>query len=120
MYKRQDILNGFYSRYFAVPKKDGGLRPILDLRDLNTYLNPRKFRMVTLEGIVHLLKEGDWFVVVDLKDAYFHITIHETYRKYLRLIFKDTIYQFVALPFGLSTAPRTFTKCMAPVAAYLV
>ena len=58
-------------------------------------------------------------MVVDLKDAYFHVTIHQKYRKYLRLIFKDTIYQFVALPFGLSLAPRTFTKCMAPVAAYL-
>ncbi len=26
---------GFYSRYFIVPKKDGGLRPILDLRVQN-------------------------------------------------------------------------------------
>lgn len=29
---------GFYSRYFLVPKKGGGLRPILDLRALNKYL----------------------------------------------------------------------------------
>ncbi len=27
--------SGFYSRYFLVPKKDNGLRPILDLRQLN-------------------------------------------------------------------------------------
>ncbi len=26
---------GFYIRYFIVPNKDGGLRPILDLRVLN-------------------------------------------------------------------------------------
>ncbi len=26
--------SGFYSRYFIVPKKDGGLRPIIDLRQL--------------------------------------------------------------------------------------
>ncbi len=30
-----DAEPGFYSRYFIVPKKDGGLRPILDLRQLN-------------------------------------------------------------------------------------
>lgn len=28
-------LTGFYSKYFIVPKKDGGHRPVLDLRPLN-------------------------------------------------------------------------------------
>ena len=114
-----DMPNGFYSRYFAVTKKDGGMRPILDLRDLNTYLLPRRFRMVTLESITHLLKRKHWFVLIDLKDAYFHITIHPDHRRFLRFVFQNTIYQYLALPFGLATAPRTFTKCMAPVAAYL-
>ena len=111
--------NGFYSRYFSVPKKGGGIRPILDLRTLNLYLRTRKFRMVTIETILHLLRQGDWFVVIDLQDAYFHISIHPQHQKYLRFYFQDTIFQFSALPFGLCTAPRTFTKCMAPVAAYL-
>ncbi len=30
--------SGFYSRYFLIHKKDGGLRPILDLRHLNRAL----------------------------------------------------------------------------------
>ncbi len=34
-----DRESGFYSRYFVVPKKDGGLRPILDLRHLNRSLS---------------------------------------------------------------------------------
>ncbi len=34
--------SGFYSRYFAVPKKDGGLRLILDLRRLNLTLRVSK------------------------------------------------------------------------------
>ncbi|XP_067261185.1 uncharacterized protein [Chanodichthys erythropterus] len=44
--------SGFYSRYFLVPKKDGGLRPILDLRLLNLSLMRRNFKMLTLKQIL--------------------------------------------------------------------
>ncbi len=44
--------SGFYSRYFLVPKKDGGLRPILDLRRLNHALMRRPFRMITLKLVL--------------------------------------------------------------------
>ncbi len=42
-------VSGFYSRYFLVSKKDGGLRPILDLRLLNHTLMKRSFRLITLK-----------------------------------------------------------------------
>ncbi len=67
--------SGFYSRYFLVPKKDGGLRPILDLRRLNHALMRRPFRMITLKQILSQIRTGDWFCSLDLKDAYFHIQI---------------------------------------------
>ncbi len=34
-----DRESGYYSRYFLLPKKDGGLRPILDIHGLNRYLS---------------------------------------------------------------------------------
>ena len=34
----QDDDLGFFSRYFFVPKRDGGLQPILDLWDLNCFI----------------------------------------------------------------------------------
>ncbi len=67
--------SGFYSRYFLVPKKDGGLRPILDLRLLNHTLTKRSFRMITLKQILSQIRPGDWFMSLDLKDAYFHIQV---------------------------------------------
>ncbi len=67
--------SGFYSRYFLVPKKDGGLRPILDLSCLNHALMRRPFRMITLKQIPSQIRTGDWFCSLDLKDAYFHIQI---------------------------------------------
>ncbi len=32
---QSEVERGFFSRYFLIPKRDGGLRPILDLRRLN-------------------------------------------------------------------------------------
>ncbi len=66
---------GFYSRYFIVPKKDGGMLPILDLRILNESIMKFNFKMSTLRQIVSQIRSEDWFVTIDLKDAYFHISI---------------------------------------------
>ncbi len=104
--------SGFYSRYFLVHKKDGGLRPILDLRRLNHALMRRPFRMITLKQILSQIRTEDWFCSLDLKDAYFHIQIAPHHRRFLRFAFEGVAYQYTVLPFGLSLAPRTFTKCM--------
>ena len=52
---------GCYSRCFLVPKKDGGLRPILDLRPLNAFLKDR-FKMLMLAQVLSALDPGDWLV----------------------------------------------------------
>ncbi len=103
-----ELESGFYSRYFVVPKRDGGLRPILDLRPINRALCERQFRMVTLKQILAQIRPGDWFASVDLKDAYFHIQIAPHHRRFLRFAFENTAYQYSVLPFGLALAPRTF------------
>lgn len=110
--------SGLFSRYFTVPKPDGSRRPILNLRGLNKFLVKRKFCMITLQQILPLLSPGDWFMVIDLTDAYYHVSIHPDHRRFLRFSVKGRCFQFRALPFGLSLAPRVF-KCMAPVAAHL-
>ncbi len=107
-----EVERGFFSRYFLVPKRDGGLRPILDLRRLNLSLYKGKFKMLTMRTIMSQVQEGDWFVTIDLKDAYFHIQVVHRHRRFLRFAFGGKAYQYKVLPFGLALAPRTFTKCM--------
>ncbi|XP_076746637.1 uncharacterized protein LOC112431703 [Maylandia zebra] len=102
---------GWYSRYFVIPKKGGGLRPILDLRVLNTYLRTYRFKMLTLRQLLSAVGPGDWFATIDLTDAYFHVAIHPKHRQFLRFAFEGVAYEYLVLPFGLSLAPRTFTKC---------
>ncbi len=109
---QSEVERGFFSRYFLVPKRDGGLRPILDLRRLNFSLYKGKFKMLTMRTIMSQVQEGDWFVTIDLKDAYFHIQVVQRHRRFLRFAFRGKAYQYKVLPFGLALAPRTFTKCM--------
>ncbi|KAL0147482.1 hypothetical protein M9458_057222 [Cirrhinus mrigala] len=104
--------SGFYSRYFIVPKKDGGLRPILDLRLLNRSVKRLKFKMLTIRQVVSQIRSEDWFVTIDLKDAYFHVSILPHHRKFLRFAFRGEAYQYRVLPFSLALSPRTFTKCV--------
>ncbi|XP_042300171.1 uncharacterized protein LOC121918142, partial [Sceloporus undulatus] len=60
-----------------------------------------------------------WFATVDLKDAYFYVGIRESHRRFLAFAIGFVAYHYNVLPFDLAIAPRVFTKCMAPVIAYL-
>ena len=66
---------GFYSCLFLVDKRDGGSRSVIDLSILNTYLEPMKFKTETTSSIVAALRQGEWTMSIDLKDAYFHIPV---------------------------------------------
>ncbi|KAL0152047.1 hypothetical protein M9458_052651, partial [Cirrhinus mrigala] len=105
-----EMKSGFYSPYFIVPKKSGGLRPILDLRELNRSLLRLPFKMLTSKRILSCVRHQDWFAAIDLKDAYFHVSILPRHRPFLRFAFEGRAYQYKVLPFGLSLSPRVFTK----------
>ena len=109
----------FYTKMFLVKKSSGGYRPIQNLRPLNKYVKKAKFKMETLRSILSQLETGDWAVKVDLKDAYLHVLVHESSRKYLRFAIKGRVYQWRTLPFGLSSSPRIFTKLVSAVVAFL-
>ncbi len=101
---------GFYSPYFIVPKKGGGLRPILDLRVLNRALHKLPLKMLTHRRMIKCIQPQDWFAAIDLKDAYFHVSILPRHRPFLRFAFEGRAWQYRVLPFGLSLSPRVFTK----------
>ncbi len=83
-----EMRQGFYSPYFIVPKKGGGLRPILDLRVLNRALHKLPFKMLTHRRMIKCIQPQDWFAAIDLKDAYFHVSILPRHRPFLRFAFE--------------------------------
>ena len=110
---------GFYSRLFLVPKTDGSHRPVFDLKSLNQFVHKEKFKMTTPRTVTNAMHKGDWAVSIDLKDTCFHVPIHVRSRRLLRfaIVTNDglRVFQFRALPFGLTSAPRIFTKVILPL-----
>ena len=53
---------GFLSRVFLVPKKDGSQRPVINLRQLNQLVIWEHFKMENIHLVEHLIQEGDWMV----------------------------------------------------------
>lgn len=109
----------YLSTIFTIPKKSGDLRPIINLKNLNRFVKYEHFKMETFKDVKDMLMKSDYLTSIDLKDAYFSVPIHENYHKYLCFQWEDNYYCFQCLPFGLSSAPRVFTKVMKPVSAYL-
>jgi len=110
-----DSHEGFYSNLFLVPKKNGQMRPVINLKRLNEWVTTEHFKMDGIPTLKDLLRPGDWFTKVDLKDAYFTVPIEANHQQYLRFRLGGKSYQFTCLHFGLSCAPCTFTKVLRPV-----
>ena len=106
---------GFLSSIFLVPKKDGGHRPIINLKKLNEFIPYTHFKMERIHMLKDLLRQGDFMAKIDLKDTYFAVPIGEKDRKHLRFRWRNTTFQFNCLHFGLSCAPWVFTKAVVAI-----
>ena len=111
--------NDFVSNVFLCPKKDGGYRMILNLKNFNTYAEKVQFKMETLQSILHLVTPRCWMTILDLLDAYLSIPVLPAHRLWLKFVFQGKIYMFKVLPFGYTGAPQIFTKLLKPIIAHL-
>ena len=83
---------GQVTHLFLVPKKDGGMRPIINLKPFNkTFLDPPHFRMEGIPDVIRLLNPGYWAATIDLKDAFFHVAIFSDHCKLLRFFWDGVL-----------------------------
>ena len=105
----------FVSSIFGREKPNGDIRMIIDLSDLNEYVRKIHFKMDHSEVALDMLEKDMFMTSFDLKDAYYSVPIWQNHKKYLCFQWENAIYQFQVLPFGLSSAPRVFTKILKPI-----
>lgn len=112
-------IGDFISSIFLTAKPNGGKRFILNLKPLNKFIQNFHFKMEDHRTATKMITKGGFLATIDLKEAYLLIPIFEAHKKYLRFMYDDTVYQFNAMPYGLCTAPRVFTKIMKEVITFL-
>lgn len=106
----------------VVTNGEGKKRLVLNLRYLNQFLLKERFKYEDLHIAMLLFKREDYLFTFDLKSGYHHVDVHEKHWTYLGFEWPggtDTqYYVFTVLPFGLATAPYTFTKLLRPLVRY--
>ena len=105
----------FISPIFSVPKKDNRVRLILNLKRFNEHVKSYHFKMDSIHTALSLMTTGCWMASLDLKDAYYSVSIDKMYQKYLKFSYKGNFFKYTVYPNSLSTCPRNFTKLLKPV-----
>ena len=59
---------------------------MIDLSHLNEFVLQTPFKMETVASMLLSIREGDFLASIDLKDAYFQISVHQSSRKLLRFL----------------------------------
>ena len=108
-----------FSRLFSVTKKNGGLRPVLDLSYLNTFILTPALKMEAISSILPHLHPGMWATSLDVTDAFLSVKLSLPIQKYFCFVLNGKVYMFLRLPFGLTTAPWAFSRLMRPIKKFL-
>lgn len=101
-----------------VPKGQNDFRIVVDYREVNKAIIREPYPLPSLERIwTEIPTEGDElrFTKLDLKDAFFHIELHEDVRHLTTFMTANGLMRFKRLPFGLSIAPELFQKVMEKI-----
>ena len=117
--KTKHVEGEVISNIFVRDKKDGTVRVILNLKEMNKLIEKTHFKMETLSAAISLMKQDCFFASIDLKDAYFSVNVRNAHRKFFRFRYQGILYEFTSLPQGYKESPRIFTKLLKPILGFL-
>ena len=107
------------SPIFFVEISDGSYRIILNLKEFNKSVEYEHFKMENLPVATNMTRKGCYMASIDLRHAYYSVSVHPEFRTFLKLKWKQQLYNYTCLPHDLANAPLYFTKLLKPVYAFL-
>ncbi|KAI2644487.1 Transposon Tf2-8 polyprotein [Labeo rohita] len=100
------------SSFFFVGKKDGGLCPCIDYRQLNSQIIQQPYPLPLVPATLEDLRGAQVFFKLDLRSAYNLIRIQVGYEWKTAFITPTGHYKYRVMPYGLSISPSVFQMFM--------
>jgi hypothetical protein len=97
---------------FAVPKAEGGYRLVVDYRLLNNRTKKWRLPLGNMDDILDWLHKGKFFTAIDLRKGYYQIAMHPDDIEKTAMNTPFGLFEYLRMPFGLTTAPSAFTAVM--------
>ena len=66
--------------------------------------------MKTISILLHLFKPGMYMAELDIRNAYYSVSIHEDHQSLLKFYYQTSLLKFTVLPNGHTERARNFTK----------
>ena len=94
-----------------VPKKDGGLRAVADLRKVNECVLPDSYTMPDTQELIDQLSGAKWFTSLDLSSAFWQLPLAEESRDCTAFMTKTHgLLRWKALPMGFKNSSAYFQR----------
>jgi hypothetical protein len=95
-----------------VQKKYGTWRLCIDYRALNKITVKNWYPIPQIEDFLDQLMWAKYFSKIDLKFGYHQVTIEQTDVWKTSFKSKEGLFEWLAMPFGLTNTPATFMRMM--------
>jgi hypothetical protein len=100
----------FGSPIVLVKKKSGEFRMAVDYRNLNKMTFRDNYPIPRIDDQIDNLRNKHYFTRLDLKDAFHHIQLKEASIPYTSFVTFMGQFEYVRLPFGLTSGPSFFMR----------
>lgn len=102
----------FLNPMVAVRKKNKEVRICLDMRSLNSMTDKSYDRAPNPENLFNKCQGVKFMSRLDLKKGFWQIPLEKNSRKYTAFLYKNRVYQYRVVPFGLNTSLAAMVRCM--------
>ena len=103
----------------AVKKKNGKWRWVVDFRALNNITRKDTYPIPNIQELLSYLSGSRYFSSLDLASAFHSIPIRPCDQEKVSFSALDKQYQFVKMPFGLTSAPNTWARLVTEILQHI-